>query len=145
MTLTARDTARTPRAAAPAQPDVLRRVRRVAARARASARLDLFGACAMLATDRQIAGRACLDTLLRTLEQGLGRAPVIYCETCPQLSFDERWILALLDAHRRGDRDSSAFLLCSRLPRAARRHVAFLIAGVAQSADAAATHDRMTA
>lgn len=116
-------------------PDLLHRVRRAAARSRASARLDLFGACAMLSTDRDSAGQAYLDTLLRTLEQGLGRAPVIYCDACPQMSFDERWIMALLDAHRRGDRDSLAFLLCSRLPRPTRRHVGFLIGGIARCAD----------
>jgi len=129
----------------PPAPDLLRCVRRDAARSRASARLDLFRACAMLSTDRDIAGRAYIDTLLRTLEQGLGRKPVIYCEACPQLSFDERWLLALLDAHRRGDRDSFAFLLCSRLSHAARRHIAFLIAGVARHMDADGADMRMTA
>lgn len=126
-------------------PNLLHVVRRAAARSRASARLDLFGACAMLSTDRDSAGQAYLDTLLRTLEQGLGRAPVIYCDACPQMSFDERWIMALLDAHRRGDRDSFAFLLCSRLPRPTRRHVGFLIGGIARCADTGGAAPRRTA
>ena len=121
--------------AAPPVPELLRGIRRTAARSRARARLDLFGACAMLSADRATAGRAYLDTFLRTVAQGLGRAPVIYCEACPQMSFDERWVLALLDAQRRGDRDSFAFLLCSRLPRVARRHIAFLIAGIARTVE----------
>ena len=124
-----------PDVAVPPVPDLLRGMRRVAARSRASARLDLFGACALLSGDRDVAGRAYLDTFLRTVEQGLGRAPVMYCEACPQMSFDERWVLALLDAHRRDDRDSFAFLLCSRLPREARRHIGFLIAGIARAVD----------
>jgi hypothetical protein len=118
----------------PTVPPILRYIRRASARARARARLDLFGACAMLSTERDIAARAYLDTLLRTLEQGLGRAPVIYCEACPQMSFDERWIMALLDAQGRHDQDSFAFLLCSRLPRPTRRHIGFLIAGISRSA-----------
>lgn len=142
-------------------PDLLRPIRRAAARSRAGRRLDMFGACAMLSTDRDLrrglgrdlglgldrdtAGLAYLDTLLRTLEQGLGRAPVIYCETCPQVSFDERWLLALLDAHRRDDRDSCAFLLCSRVRHAARRHVGFLIAGIARAANPIADDPRKTA
>lgn len=134
MTLHARPSPAEPRSTPHPVPDMLHRIRRAAARSRARARLDLFGACAMLSTDRDIAGRAYLDTFLRTVEQGLGRAPVIYCEACPQMSFDESWVLALLDAHRRGDRDSFAFLLCSRLSRAARRHIAFLIAGMARAA-----------
>lgn len=114
-------------------PDLLFRMRRAAARSRARARLDLFGACAMLSTDPDTAGGAYLDTFLRTIEQGLGRPPVFFCDGCPQISFDERWVLALFAAQQRGDRDSFAFLLCSRLQKFARRHIAFLIAGMARA------------
>ncbi|MGS4944913.1 hypothetical protein ACVDG3_05500 [Meridianimarinicoccus sp. RP-17] len=145
MTMIAAATTTVDRPATLPVPDILRRLRRDAARTRASARLDLFRACAMLSTDRGVAGRAYIDTFLRTLEQGLGRAPVIYCEACPQMSFDERWIMALVDAQRRGDRDSFAFLLCSRLPCAARRHVGFLIAGIARTTVADGTDVRKTA
>lgn len=145
MKMHARSVSAEHRSAPQPVPDVLRRIRRVAARSRASARLDLFGACAMLSADRDVAGRAYLDTFLRTVEQGLGRAPVIYCEACPQMSFDERWIVALLDAHLRGDRDSLAFLLCSRLPHAVRRHIGFLIGGIARSADTDVADLRKTA
>jgi len=145
MKMHARSVSAEHRSAPQPVPDALRRIRRVAARSRASARLDLFGACAMLSADRDVVGLAYLDTFLRTVEQGLGRAPVIYCEACPQMSFDERWIVALLDAHLRGDRDSLAFLLCSRLPRAARRHIGFLIGGIARSADTDVADLRKTA
>lgn len=145
MTMHAQTTTPDAHPAAHPVPGLLRQIRRDAARSRARARLDLFGACAMLSTDRDTAARAYLDTLLRTLEQGLGRAPVIYCEACPQMSFDERWIMALLDAHRRSDRDSFAFLLCSRLPHAARRHIGFLIAGIARGTDAGGVALRKTA
>jgi hypothetical protein len=145
MTMTAGNrVSSTSRTATPVPPE-LRRIRRAAARARASARLELFGACAMLSADRDVAGRAYLDTLLRTLAQGLGRAPVIFCETCPQTSFDEQWLLALLDSHARDDRDSFAFLLCSRLPHTARRHVGFLIGGMARSLGDENADPRMTA
>jgi hypothetical protein len=99
---------------------------------RAKARLDLFQACAMLATDRDQAAQAYADALIRTLEQGLGRPPVLHRAGSAELSFDENWLGALFAAEARGDAASFAFLIDRRLARAAARQIGFLVAGLAR-------------
>jgi hypothetical protein len=99
---------------------------------RAKARLDLFQACAMLAMDRDQAAQAYAEALVRTLHQGLGRAPVLHRVGEAEMSFDERWLAALFDAQARGDDDSFAFLIRRRLTRGATRQIGFLVAALAR-------------
>ena len=110
---------------------------RAAARCvRSAARLDLFRACAMLGDDRHAATRTAAEALVRTLDQGLGRRARLYRPGTPALSFDERWLSALIDAIRREDGDSMAFLLHSRILPHARRATGFLTGRVAMGLDA---------
>lgn len=117
--------------------DVLDEVREAAWRSQAQPRIELFEACAMLSRDRSRSQRAFRDALLRTLAEGLDRRPVFYRPQARDLSFDERWLMALIDAVERGDGDSLAFLTASRLRRHARRQVLFLVSGLVRSAQAA--------
>lgn len=117
--------------------DVLDEVREAASRCEAQPRIELFHACAMLSDDRNRSRRAFRDALLRTLAEGLDRRPVFYRPRSRELSFDERWLMALIDAVERGDADSLAFLTASRLRPHARRQVLFLVGGLVRSADAA--------
>lgn len=103
---------------------------------RAKARLDLFQACAMLSMERGSAAQGFAEALLRTLEQGLGRMPVLHRAGSDELSFDEAWLAALFAAEARGDADSFAFLTRSRLNRAAVRQIGFLVAGLQRRAAA---------
>ena len=118
----------------PAEAARLNALRRLFQLSRARARLDLFEACAMLAAQPQRSGPAFAEALLRTLEANLGRALVLYRPGEALLSFDERWLLALLAAALRADGASMAFLLASRLPRHARRQTGWLIARLAETA-----------
>jgi hypothetical protein len=99
---------------------------------RAKARLDLFEACAMLSDNRNQAAQAYADALLRTLEQGLGRIPIIHRAGSAEMSFDELWLAALFDADARNDTDSFMFLTRARLNRLAVRQIGFLITSLSQ-------------
>lgn len=116
---------------------LLERLRCAAMRASCSARLDLFRACACLSADPDRSRAAFADALLRTLGQGLHRGPVFYRPGSPDLSFDERWLLALLRAFRVNDLDSATFLVASRVKKPERRSLSFLARGVAGVLDAA--------
>lgn len=113
----------------------LNKLRLLALRCRAAARLDLFQACALLSTDRQTAANAYADALFRTLGQGLGRPPRIFVPGSTDLSFDERWLMALIDATETGDEASRTFLLSSRLRPEARRALAFLVTNLTDRLD----------
>lgn len=111
--------------------DGLRRLFRVS---RARQKLDLFEACAILAAAPGRATTALAEALLRSLETSLGRAPVLYRPGEAMLSFDERWLLGLLAAARRGDEASMHFMLRARLPHHARRQTGWLIWQLAKTA-----------
>lgn len=113
----------------------LNKLRLLALRCRSAARLDLFQACALLSTDRDIAANAYADALFRTLDQGLGRPPRIFVPGCRELSFDERWLMALIAATENGDEASRTFLLASRLRPEARRALAFLVKNLTDRLD----------
>lgn len=124
--------------AAPApRRDLLDEVREAAARCQAQPRIELFQACAMLSDDRNRSRMTFRDALLRTLAEGLDRRPVFYRPRSRDLSFDERWLMALIEAVERGDGDSLAFLTASRLKPHARRQVAFLVGGLVRATEAA--------
>ncbi len=73
----------------------------------------------LLAQDR--AGRATTDSgdplhvLLTRLADALGRDMAFEAPGCGTRSFDERWLMALLQAAERGDGASYRFLLRARL------------------------------
>ncbi|WP_439563092.1 hypothetical protein [Roseinatronobacter sp.] len=95
---------------------------------RAKARLEPFEACAILQNAPHEGAQPYADALLRVLAQGLDHGPVIHRVGAPECSFDENWLMALMDAIARDDRASTAFLLRARLPLHLRRHVGWLTA-----------------
>ncbi|MGP9789761.1 hypothetical protein [Roseinatronobacter sp. NSM] len=99
---------------------------------RAKARLEPFEACALLQNAPHEGAQPYADALLRVLVQGLSHGPVIHRVGAPERSFDESWLLALMDAISRDDRASTAFLLRARLPLHLRRHVGWLAAQMMQ-------------
>lgn len=90
----------------------------------------------MLSRDRTRSRMAFRDALLRTLAEGLDRRMVFYRPHARDLSFDERWLMALIDAAERDEEPSLAFLTTSRLKPHARRHVLFLVGGFVRNATA---------
>ena len=93
-------------------PQALTLLRLAALDCRASARLDLAGACAVL---DPAAGEADLATLIaRALPQVMRTRPQLLAPGSAGTSFDEDWLLAVADAIARGDRASERFLLARR-------------------------------
>ena len=64
---------------------------------------------------------------MRCLAQALGRRPVLYRQGELEMSFDEKWLIALVHSLTSGDEASATFLLHSRVPKHARRNLVFLL------------------
>ena len=106
---------------------LLDHLRHVARTTRCKGYVDMFGACAALSGNRQVAAQAASDVLMRCLAQALGRRPILYREGEPEISFDEAWLMTLSSSLRKGDTSSATFLLHSRVPVYARRNLMFLL------------------
>lgn len=111
----------------------LNQLRFQATTCRASAFLDIFQACSVLVPDTEDAKITRQITLLRILGQALDHAPVFYRPGEKNLSFDEKWLAALIEASKRGDHDSFAFLLNRRVAQSKRRIIGSLIASLANT------------
>jgi hypothetical protein len=98
---------------------------------RSARRLALWEACAGLGGQD---AAECARALVRTLPEGLGRRLAIRRPGEARLSFDEAWLLSLLDASARGDAASTAFLLRSRASSPCRRGLARLASAMARGA-----------
>ncbi|QFT60393.1 hypothetical protein FIU94_16305 [Sulfitobacter sp. THAF37] len=117
------------------RPAALTLLRRIARDSRCKSYVDLFGACAALSGNRQVAAQAACEVLILGLQQALGRRPVFYREDEHETSFDENWLLALARSLRTDDTASVTFLLHSRVHRSARRNLIFLLNSVFASTE----------
>lgn len=121
-----------------AQPEaVFSLIRQRADAARTAARLDLFKACAVLSMREHPSAHDFADAVARTLEQALGRTPDWRAPGEPVLSFDERWLLRLIERSLACDTASVAFLISSRVQRGKRASLAYLVNGLAERLEAA--------
>ena len=110
--------------------DRLELLRAQAARCRTAAHIDLHRACSLLTLDRERAPVVFARALLRTLGQALGKRLVIHRPGSAEVSFDESWLIRLIERLECGDTDSFTFLLSRRIPHENRRSVAFLLHGL---------------
>ncbi|MEO0751426.1 MAG: hypothetical protein AAFY25_06450 [Pseudomonadota bacterium] len=110
---------------------VLNKIRFYATTCRASARLDIFEACAVLDPVETHAEAAKINTLLRVMGQAMGKDPVLLRPGEYGTSFDERWLIAALSAKLERDEDSFAFLILSRVEPSKRRIFGLLLSGLA--------------
>lgn len=111
---------------------ILNKIRFFATTCRASARLDIFAACAVLDPNETRAEAAQITTLLRVMGQALGKEPVFLRPGVETTSFDERWLIAAIMAKVDGDEDSFAFLIVSRVEPSKRRIFGLLLSGLAE-------------
>ena len=120
---------------APSVPDhvraLLNKVRFFATTCRASSRLDIFAACAVLDPNETRAEAVQIKTLLRVMGQALGKEPIFLRPGEDTASFDERWLIAALMAKVARDEDSFAFLIASRVEPSKRRVFGLLLSGLA--------------
>lgn len=103
---------------------------------RAKAHMPVFEACALLYHRDGQSPQVYADALLRALGQALPKPPVVHTVATRERSFDENWLLALLDAIARDDQASATFLLRARLPLHYRRSVGWLAAQLVARLDA---------
>ena len=95
---------------------------------RAKARMEVVTACALLHQRPSHLAQAYADALLRTLAQALPSGFVVLAPQSLDRSFDESWLMALMDTISRDDHASTTFLLRARLPQPYRRNVGWLAA-----------------
>ena len=111
----------------------LNHLRLVALECRSAARADLYQACAVLTHDKTVAQRAYAETLVKCLCQALGKKPVFYAPGVREVSFDEAWLMRLIQSSAGADFNSFEFLIRSRVPHIAQRNLAFLIHSMSES------------
>ena len=108
-------------------------VRLVALGCRSAARTDLFQACAVLSQNNTVAQSTYAETLVKCLSQALGTKPVFFAPGVQEISFDEAWLMRLIQSSHRKDYHSFRFLIRSRVPHIAQRNLAFLIHSMSDS------------
>ncbi len=99
-------------------------------RCRAHRRIDPWQACRFLSPGTDL--DAYVDGVLLLLEDGLGRRPVFHAPAARDCSFDESWLLRLLERQMDGDGASVEMLLRSRIRPAELRRMRFLLRGLAE-------------
>lgn len=93
--------------------------------------VDLFESRALLELDRHTTARTYANALAKGLAQALGARPVIRPTGSSELSFDEAWLLRLLERAQARDSESVAFLVSSRVAHRHRAALVFLLEGLA--------------
>lgn len=103
------------------------------ARSRCLARSDVF-ACSATLCNKTCTVESRAISLIRALscDEALGGLR-LYEPGASDVSFDEMWLLAALQAGAREDRDSLTFLLARRLQKPARRHIGALIMALSRA------------
>lgn len=102
-----------------------------AATCRAKARVDFFHACLLIDPKAEATDTARLEMVLRVMGDALGNTPIFFRPGEPELSFDERWLIAVISARIQDDSDSFEFLMRRRVSHDKRRLFGALIAGLA--------------
>lgn len=109
---------------------VVNHLRLVALQCRALPQQDMVHACAMLALDGGEALQAHARVLMRSLPQAMHNRPILRGPGVTDYSFDESWLMGMVEALERGDDDSFVFLVKSRIHPHAQRNMAFLIRAI---------------
>ena len=110
-------------------------LRDAARRSRALARFAYADSCAALCLEREVAPEVAAETLVRSLPEILGRRPVFRRVGEVELSFDELWLMRIMDRIAAGDQDSVGFLLRSRLSGESLRWIRFLLSKLSTQLD----------
>ena len=100
---------------------LLERARTCAMEVRAYPRLDILKACQLLSLDIDLLSSEMLEIFIRSLPEAFGRQVVIHNPGTKQLSWDEKWLLSMIEAVSRADYDSVHFLIRSAVKQKHRR------------------------
>ncbi|MEL6523258.1 MAG: hypothetical protein AAFQ66_19955 [Pseudomonadota bacterium] len=95
---------------------------------------NLFEACALLHADRNRTFAAHAEALVRCLNEALGCRAIFFRPGTTDISFDEAWLMRLVECERRGDESSISLLLGRRVARENRRLIRYLTAQISNCA-----------
>lgn len=109
----------------------LNKLRFLSSQCRASARLDLFQACKVLDQDAAVASDSYARVLVRVIGQALDKPMEFMAVGSSVTTFDEDWLLRILDCLARDDIDSYLFLLIRRVPETKRNSLDLLLKNIA--------------
>ena len=96
---------------------ILERVRACAKEVRCYPRLDMFQACQLIGLDVDLYDAEALEIFIRTIPQALGRKINVNLPFTNDISFDEKWVIAVIEAVTRADYDSVHFLITSTIDK----------------------------
>ena len=100
---------------------LLERARVCALEVRAYPRLDMFKACQLISLEIELLSSEMLEIFIRSLPQAFGRQITIHLPGTARLSWDEKWLLSIVNAVSRSDYDSVHFLIQSVVRQKHRR------------------------
>ena len=110
---------------------VINKLRFLMIACRAESRISIRQACKLIQVNKKKSARLFADSILRTLDQVLGKPPVFRNPGDKDLSFDEKWLASLIRSHLNEDQPSIKFLLSSRIANFSRRsYLTFLLDGL---------------
>ncbi|MEM9735871.1 MAG: hypothetical protein AAF908_04630 [Pseudomonadota bacterium] len=117
----------------PAPSPELDRIRHCAMTCRLAPRGDENALCDLMRTGAVGGREAHLKALLRLLPIALDRRTVFHRPGTADVTFDEAWLMRLLESVRSGEPHNLIFGLASRLPRHFHGPILFLATGAAEA------------
>ncbi|MEM9436396.1 MAG: hypothetical protein AAGA15_05090 [Pseudomonadota bacterium] len=96
---------------------LLNRLRFLAQGCRAQARLDLAAACSAIHADKDKSLDAIATSMIRVVSQAVEGHVIFLAPGAPHMTFDEEWLMRVLDRARERDFVSVEFLLRRRVAR----------------------------
>ena len=102
---------------------LLDRLRTCKDKVRCYPKLEIFKACHLITLDKNILNCDILELFIRMLPEAIGRQIQIYKPQSNQVSWDEKWIISLIEAISRADYDSVYFLVTSNIKKKYRNEV----------------------
>ena len=100
---------------------------------RIQARISIDEACKLIQVDKKKSVRFFADSILRTLDEALGKPIIFRLPGEKSLSFDEEWLARLITSFKKEDYASIKFLLRSRVENLNKRsYIFFLIDNLSQ-------------
>ena len=116
--------------------NIINKLRFLMISCRIEARLSLDEACKLIQVDKKKSAHFFADSILRTLDEALGKPLVLRLPGEKSYSFDEKWLARLITSFRNKDHINIKFLLNSRVENLNKRsYIYFLIEGLSQDID----------
>jgi hypothetical protein len=116
--------------------NIINKLRFLMISCRIEARLSLDEACKLIQVDKKKSAHFFADSILRTLDEALGKPLVLRLPGEKSYSFDEKWLARLITSFRNKDHINIKFLLNSRVENLNKRsYIYFLVSGLSQDID----------